>query len=150
MSEASNMLAVGQDFEYGEKKYHLRPFTLGDEGVFEAWLEEQAYKTVQRNRRIMDEDEYKIALGDVAVRSAAGEFDFVGLVAQKSLRSPSGIKKVMQMTLEAVGHDTIVDEELIDKMYNDKLMETIEYLNRINSDPKVKAELRRAQRRSAK
>ena len=156
MSDASKLLGVGSVFEYGGRKFRLRPFTLNDEAIYEAWLEEEAYKAVKRNRETLDATEYAIAIGAVADHAAAGDYDFLNLICQKSLASPSGIKKILSMTMQetfADGTTVDADDETVDKLYNDRMSETIELFKQMNSDPKAKAELRRQmkqRRRSAK
>ena len=150
MSEASALLAVGSDFEYKGRKMHLRPFTLKDEAIYESWLEEQAYNGVFRLKSRMEPDDYKVAISAVASDVAAGQFEFMSIAGQKSLRSPSGIKKVLLMTLEYSekrSDDFPIDEEFVDKLYNEKLSEVINYIERCNSDPKLRAEMRRQRRK---
>ena len=156
MSEASALLAVGSDFEYEGRKYHLRPFTLGDEAIYEAWLEREAYKAVARQKAWMEPDDYKLALAAVSDGVAAQRYTFMSRLGQESLTSSAGVKQFLLMTLQHANpkpDDPPIDEEFVDKLYNAKLKESVEYIKRANTDPKLKAELRRQRkmaRRSAK
>lgn len=146
MSDASKLLGVGNDFEFQGRKFRLRPFTLLDEAVYEAWLEQEAYRAVQRNRSTLDATEYAIAIGAVADHSAAGDYDFLSLICQKSLSAPSGVKKILSMTMEEMlpdGKTCGTDDETIDKLYNERMSEAVEFFKQVNTDPKAKAGLRR-------
>ena len=149
MSDASALLAVGQDFEYEGRKYHLRPFTLGDEAQFGAWRESEAYKSVARQKAWMEPDDYALALQGIPIARSAGKFDFKHRDTIDCLLSGDGAKKFLLMCLERVNPqpgDPVIDEEFVDKMYEKKFAEMVKLVEAANKDPKVKAERRRDRR----
>lgn len=151
MNEASALLAVGSDFEYEGRRYHLRPFTLGDEAKFGAWREREAYKSVARQKAWMEPDDYALALQAIPIARSAGKFDFKHRDSIECLLSGDGCKYFLLLCIEPINpqpNDPIVNEEFVDKLFESKFSEMIKAVEAANKDPKVKAERRKDRRKA--
>lgn len=119
MSILSDALGLGPEFTFEDKVYRLKPLTPVHLAMFSAWLERQAYESVERNRGVLSADGYKVALGSVAERAATQEFAFGSEAYAKASASLEGMKYMILLSLK--DNHPEADEQFVDRLFAEKL-----------------------------
>ena len=136
MSEARRILGTPLTFEYKAKKYELRPITLENLAQYEAWLESQAYRKVERYRGMIPEQVYQERLDSVSRLVAVGTFRTSGPLAQASTLTEEGQRYLIYLMLQGNhGMTEALTNEILDEQGDliGKLM------SELNADPNAEA-----------
>lgn len=107
MATLADLLNAPSEFVYKdadgkEHTYQLREPTLMECGRYQRWLEQEARAGAARSTELSDDDRRNL-LRDVAADVAAQVYAWGGEVCVKSLRTPTGIAKLLSIICEDQG-----------------------------------------------
>lgn len=99
--------------------------------AFEAWLEDRAFKAVQRRRDKVPPHEYQALLSGWRQEAAAGEYELGMPLFYRTMASPSGQKEMTFLTLDYYNQglsttnaqgipSPAVTREMIDALFDDE------------------------------
>lgn len=134
MAEAAKALATGQIIEFGGLIYRLKPFDLDMASMFEVWLENEAWKAVERHRGRIPDEVYQGRLDAVSRLVAAQAFAYGGELAARSALTMKGQSYVLFLMLLGGGNED-VSERLAHDMMQQAYAEIQARMREANYDP---------------
>lgn len=90
MSDAAVAVAAPIVIKHKGKEYALSPLNLDGIAMFERWLENRAYETIEVRKGAISEDDYERLLSVWVEQCTAGRYRWGGKVAQRSARTKEG------------------------------------------------------------
>ena len=132
MASIMDALGVGPELTFEGKVYRLKPMTLIHAAQFAAWLERQAWEGVDRARAWLSPASYDEALARVSRDVAAGVYDFGSETYARAAASMAGMKYLLLLALRE--DDPTVDEELVDRLVEQKMARIVELQKQANGE----------------
>ena len=135
MAEAAKALGKAGSFVFQGKTYRLSPFNYDMVAMFELWLEQRAWDSVERTRHLTSEEVYERRLEAMAKLIASGHFAFGGQAAAEAAKSLPGQKRILFLMLTACPDNEDVTEELVDRILQANMANVMSLVNEANADP---------------
>lgn len=86
MGEISRALGQAEEVEHKGKKYKLSPLTFEAMGEFELWLEDRAWKALQRQRRHFAPQDFTAKEQALIESIAAGKYSFFSVASTDAMQ----------------------------------------------------------------
>lgn len=132
MADSAKAAGIGARFVYADAEYVLPALTLQHYCMFEAWLEGEAWKGVERGVRHLSRAGYDAAMRIVSQDIAAQVYAFGSETYAKAQHSVAGVKYLFLIALRDTYPE--VDEEWVDKFAEAKgLSEVVRLVNAANT-----------------
>jgi hypothetical protein len=127
MAQAAQATGHGLSVEFDGRKYeiaHLDPDMLG---MFEVWLEDQAFKKVERTRGRVPPEVYKERLDVVGGKVSSFQYAVGTENFEAAWRSPGGQKYIFFLRLAKKNPD--IDEDFANRLWDTKYQEILARLS---------------------
>lgn len=99
MSDAAAALAAPISIKHKGKEYPLSPLSLDMIAMFERWLENRAFETIELRKGGVSEDDYERLLGSWVEQCASGRYRWAGKAAQRAARTKEGMSFLLFVQL---------------------------------------------------
>lgn len=100
MGQISNVLGLGSELEYKDKKYVLSPWTYLIQGQFERYLEFEAVKALNNMKAFLTEDEYRTELRQLRREITDKEYSFGSDRVAAALANPPHLRQLLFLMLK--------------------------------------------------
>lgn len=110
----TDILNAPTELEFEGRVYKLRQPTLMEQAVFARWLEQRARDAAGRAVELTEDDRRQL-LRDVNADIASGVYDWGGEACVRSLRSPSGLAKLLAVILADQGVTEATAAKILDR-----------------------------------
>jgi len=91
MADAAAALAAPVTIRHRGKEYALSPLTLDGIAMFERWLENRAFETIELRKGQIPQEDYETLLGAWIEQCAAGRYRWGSKAAQRAARTKEGM-----------------------------------------------------------
>ena len=133
MSEQAKALGKGQIFDFKGVRYTLTPFNNDMMAMFSTWLEDQAWRRVERTRDKVPADAYAERHAAVSKLVAENAFAFGGEIAARASQTLDGQKYILFLMLCPENKDA--SERLASDMMDQVYAEVSARMTEANADP---------------
>lgn len=110
MAEAARVFGRGGSVEHKGKRYEVAPLDLDMLAAFEVWLEDNAWRRVERSRGRVSEAVYQERHDRVTAQIGSGVYAFDGASARRAAATTAGKKYLFYLMLSRANRE--VNEEL--------------------------------------
>lgn len=99
MSDAAAALAAPLTVKHKDKDYPLSPLNLDMIAMFERWLENRAFETIEVRKGQIPEDDYERLLSAWIEQCASGRYRWGGPAALSASKSAAGLRFLVFLML---------------------------------------------------
>jgi|ERR1700721_2032637 len=139
MAEAAKALGMGGSITYKDKKYLLAPFNVDMIGMFEVWLEEQAWEKVERTKGRCSPDIYQDRMDSVTKQVTGQQFSYGSPIAAAAAMSIPGQKYILFLMMKFCPENEGVTEKLAHDIFEEKKTEALARMQSASFDPNSEA-----------
>lgn len=133
MGEAAQATGAPRPVRYNGETYQLAPLSIPDLGLFEVWLEDRAYRKVERQRDRLDPVTYQERIDAVTRAVGADQFAYGSEAYGEAVRSEAGARHLFYLALRLNHPD--MTEELAAKIWDSDVAANAAKTKAQNADP---------------
>jgi hypothetical protein len=133
--DMASILNVSNEFEHDGKKYKIAELTIVYAAMYSQWLKDRAMIAVdQMYQGRLDDPRYPVDRLQVINDSASGAYDWGGELSLKSLQTPTGAAKALELSILQEGGTIVYGEA--SALLQAKQKEMLVHLQKIAGNPK--------------
>lgn len=142
MAEAAKAVGAPRPIRFRSKQYPLAPYSIEMIGLFEAWMEDRAFRAAERSKASLPSDVYRERVEAVVRQIAAGELAFGSKAFVLASQSLAGIKYSVLLQLQAGSPNSPeIDEKFVDELFREEQDQILSVMQAVNAvDPTVPPE----------
>src|SRR6185437_16202557 len=99
MSDAAAALAAPMSITHRGKHYELAPLSLDHIAMFERWLENRAFETIELRKGQIAEDDYERLLSAWVEQCTSGRYRWGSKAAARAMRTKEGLAYLVFLQL---------------------------------------------------
>jgi hypothetical protein len=139
MGQISQLLEVEESLVHDGKTYKLAPLTLEMQAQFEQWLEDRAWKSLERQRSGLSAQEYEVRAGKLQRDIAADLYGFFSECSHNALSQPFGKGNRQLMFLRLKANHPDADAALVWDIIEKNAVELLTKMQKMDHDPNSQA-----------